>query len=438
MLSNPTRREFELAAMADLDIFFAAMKMSGIATVLTDPNRPGNPIVFANDAFSELTGFAPDEIMGRNCRFLQAPEADPVAIRTLREALAERRPISIEILNRKRDATLFWNALCLAPVFDADGELRHFVGNQVDVSQRRAAEQALHQLQKIEAIGQLTGGVAHDFNNLLTVIMGSVEALRRNNLTQESRTRYIDAIGTTADRAAKLTGQLLAFARKQPVEPTVFDASDQVRRTADMLQTIVGSQIEITTELTSGSCFIKGDISQFETALVNLAVNGRDAMHGQGHLTITVKRMSEIPALCGREAVPRDVIAVAVADTGAGIPSDRLEQIFEPLYTTKEAGAGTGLGLSQVRGFANQTGGEVRVESEVGRGTTFTLSPAMRASGGGCRRGGAEFRAITTGQRRLLMVEHHVQIAEITSEILKGSRLRGTLCHQRRSGFGGD
>ena len=393
------------------------MKASGIATVLTDPKRPDDPIVFANDAFCELTGFAAGEIIGRNCRFLQAPEADPATIRTLREALVARRPISIEILNRKRDGTLFWNALCLAPVFDADGELRHFVGNQIDVSQRRTAEQALHQLQKMEAIGQLTGGVAHDFNNLLTVIMGSVEALRRNNLPEASRSRYIDAIGTTADRAAKLTGQLLAFARKQPVEPIVFNSSDQVRRTVDMLRTIVGSRVEITTELVSGPCFVKGDISQFETALVNLAVNGRDAMHGQGHLTISVKRVSESPERRGQGAVQRDRIAVAVTDTGAGIPSDRLEQIFQPLYTTKQAGAGTGLGLAQVQGFAKQTGGEVRVESEVNRGTTFTLFlPCAQAEPMAVPT--ERIHARTTGQR-LLMVEHHVQIAEITSEILK-------------------
>ena len=185
-----------------------------------------------------------------------------------------------------------------------------------------------------------------------------------------------------------------------------------------MLQTIVGSRVEITTELTSDRCFIKGDISQFETALVNLAVNGRDAMHGQGHLTITVNRVSERSAWQGHEAVSRDLIAVAVTDTGAGIPSDRLEQIFEPLYTTKEAGAGTGLGLSQVQGFAKQTGGEVSVKSEIDRGTTFTLF-LPRAQAEPVAVPIDQIHASTTGHRRLLMVEHHVQIAEITSEILQ-------------------
>jgi signal transduction histidine kinase len=212
-------------------------------------------------------------------------------------------------------------------------------------------------------------GVAHDFNNLLTIIRSSTDLLRKPDLTEVRRRRYVDAIADTVDRAAKVTNQLLAFARRQALKPEVFDPVKRISSITEMLRTIVGSRIETKFETACQRCFA----SQFETALVNMAVNARDAMNGEGKLTIRVEEVSDMPSIRGQ--APRRVhfVAVSVSDIGCGIPADRLGHIFEPFYTTKEVGKGTGLGLSQVFGFAKQSGGDVAVESTAGRDTTFTL-----------------------------------------------------------------
>lgn len=235
------------------------------------------------------------------------------------------------------------------------------------------SEEALRQSQKMDAVGQLTGGVAHDFNNLLTVIRGSVDLLRRENITAEKRARYIDAIGDTAERAAKLTGQLLAFARRQALKPEIFDVRQRLSGIADMLNSVTGNRVTVTTGVTDQPCILRADASQFETALVNIAVNARDAMNGEGTLTITLESGLPMPAIRGHGSAPGPFIAVALSDTGNGIAAEDMSRIFEPFFTTKGVGKGTGLGLSQVFGFAKQSGGDVDVASVPGRGTTFTL-----------------------------------------------------------------
>ncbi len=240
-------------------------------------------------------------------------------------------------------------------------------------SELQTAEDALRQSQKMEAVGQLTGGVAHDFNNLLTVIRSATDLLKRPDLSPERRERYIDAISDTADRAAKLTGQLLAFARRQALQPEVIDVGQSLRVISDMLGTLTGSRIVIAIDLPDTPCFTNVDPSQLDTALVNMAVNARDAMEGAGRIDITVRSAGLIPAVRSHPAVEGRFIAIAMADSGSGIEPDKLERIFEPFFTTKGVGQGTGLGLSQVFGFAKQSGGDITVESEVGRGTVFTL-----------------------------------------------------------------
>jgi two-component system NtrC family sensor kinase len=242
-----------------------------------------------------------------------------------------------------------------------------------EASRRLEAEEALKHSQRLEALGQLTGGVAHDFNNLLTVIGSSADLLRRPNLSEERRQRYVDAISDTVARAAKLTAQLLAFARRQNLKPEVFDVGENVVALTEIIRTLVGPLIEIVTHLPDQRCFINADASQFETALINMAVNARDAMAGEGRLTITVRPTAQLLGSSAGVDHPDGFVAVSIEDTGIGIPQERFGQIFEPFFTTKEVGQGTGLGLSQVFGFAKQSGGEVMVASEIGKGSRFTL-----------------------------------------------------------------
>jgi two-component system NtrC family sensor kinase len=258
-----------------------------------------------------------------------------------------------------------------------------------EANRRLEAEEALKHGQRLEALGQLTGGVAHDFNNLLTVIRASADLLRRPDLPEQRRLRYIDAISDTVTRAARLTSQLLAFARRQTLKPERFDVGHNVRMLGEMLSTLIGSRIEISIEAPDQPCFINADAGQFETAIINMAVNARDAMEavdGRGRLTVTVQTADALPNAAApshpHPPNPLGYVAVSVTDTGVGIPRDQFDRIFEPFFTTKQVGQGTGLGLSQVFGFAKQSGGEVVVASEVGKGSTFTLYlPRAAASG---------------------------------------------------------
>ena len=247
-----------------------------------------------------------------------------------------------------------------------------------EAAKRLEAEEALKHGQRLEALGQLTGGVAHDFNNLLTVIRASVALLRRPDLPEPKRLRYIEAISDTVTRAARLTSQLLAFARRQTLKPERFDVGHNVRMLGEMIGTLIGSRIEIVIAAPEQPCFINADAGQFETAIINMAVNARDAMDGRGRLTVTVRTFDALPdaaasSRTSNAANPRGYVAVSVADTGVGIPQNQFERIFEPFFTTKQVGQGTGLGLSQVFGFAKQSGGEVDVASDVSKGSIFTL-----------------------------------------------------------------
>ncbi|MET0308825.1 MAG: ATP-binding protein [Sphingomonas sp.] len=273
----------------------------------------------------------------------------------------------------------YWD-IYYAPLRDTSGTIIGAFHHAKDISARlhaeaalRAAEDTLRQSQKMEAVGQLTGGVAHDFNNLLTIVKSAVEMLKLPNQKEERRERYIGAIDDAVGRASKLTQQLLAFARRQALRPETFDTAKNIRSMGEMTQTLVGARVRIVRDLPDEDLCVNVDTNQFDTALVNLAVNARDAMAGEGTLTIGVRAVDTIPALREREAIRGAFIAVTIVDTGTGIPEEARERIFEPFYTTKPVGAGTGLGLSQVFGFARQSGGDIQVESEVGVGSRFTL-----------------------------------------------------------------
>ena len=284
-------------------------------------------------------------------------------------------------------------------------------------------EAALRQSQKLEAIGQLTGGVAHDFNNLLTIIRASVDFLRMPNLSTARQTRYMNAVSDTVDRASKLTSQLLAFSRRQPLNPQVFNVGERIHSIGEMLDALTGARIQVNVELPDQPCHIKADSSQFETALVNIALNARDAMEGHGQLALRLEQGVELPPIRGHAGASGPFIAVSLHDTGTGISARTLDHIFEPFFTTKEVGRGTGLGLSQVFGFAKQSGGNVEVSSVLGQGSVFTLYLPQ-----------VEVEAIipnipndhevtalaaAQGQYRVLVVEDNLEVGGFANQILQ-------------------
>jgi PAS domain S-box-containing protein len=330
--------------------------------------------VAVNGIWTELLGWDEQELIG--CAFAEFTHPHDLAGTLDAFAGIFEAPLTTphEYRLRHKDGSYRWFAWTGS---FSDGRV-YGTGRNITLQREQSealagAEEALRQSQKLEAVGQLTGGVAHDFNNLLTVIRGSVDLLRRPDVSPERRARYIEAIGDTADRAAKLTGQLLAFARRQSLKPEMFDSGASLLAVVDIVRTLCGSRIVLETAVPEEPCYILADRSQFDTTIVNLCVNARDAMSGEGTLAIATGPVSGIPAVRGHPPVLGDFVAITVRDTGIGIEPADLVRIFEPFFTTKAVGDGTGLGLSQVIGFAKQSNGDIRVDSIVGRGTTFTL-----------------------------------------------------------------
>ena len=371
-----------------------------------------------NPAWAEILGHAPQDMIGRNIIDLVVEEDAAATTQAMINATVGPVP-PIENRYRHKDGTARWISWVAAPTDDtiyATG--RHITAAKEAEDALRKAEDQLRQSQKVEAIGQLTGGVAHDFNNLLTVIRGSTDLLRRADLSDAKRLRYLDAISDTAERATKLTSQLLAFARRSSLQPVVFDAGANVRSLQAMLGTLTGSMIEVVVQTGDTPCLINADPSQFDTAIVNMAVNARDAMDRQGTLTIGVRTVDHVPAIRNHPPVHGDYVAVFLHDTGSGISDDQIDQIFEPFFTTKDVGHGTGLGLSQVFGFAKQSGGEIMAESVPGTGTTFTLYLPVAHIAAPIHDPGSAKPAPTPRRARLLVVEDNADVGIFATNAL--------------------
>lgn len=354
-------------------VFFAIVEMTRMPMVLADPRQDDTPIVFANNAFLDLTGYELDEIVGRNCRFLQGADTDPAAVRQLREAVAKTQAVAVEILNYRRDGSPFWNAVFTAPVFNPAGEIMYFFASQLDVTQRREAEQQFRQAQKMEAIGQLTAGLAHDFNNLLHIITGSLERIAAKRDDQHALERYLTAATAAAERGAKLTQQLLAFARRGRLEPRGADLSELVHSFANLLETSVGTRARLHLNLQLRLPLVRIDATHLEMALLNAVVNARDASPDGGAITVTTREIHLDVDTAARHVEPGNYVVLCVSDEGMGMAPHIAARATEPFFTTKPRGEGTGLGLAMVHGFVQQSGGRLEIESEIGRGTTIRM-----------------------------------------------------------------
>jgi len=347
--------------------------------IITDPSQPDNPIIYASPSFERLTGYTAAEVMGRNARFLNGKDTDLAAIATINEAVSAGRDCAVEILHYRKDGTPFWNALTIAPVRDGD-RLTNFVGVQTDVTERRMIEAQYRQGQKMEAFGQLAGGVAHDFNNLLTVINGSADMLLSDSQQSDSSRELLSAIREAGQRAAGLTAQLLAFSRKTIIEPKVLDLNEVVAQVGKLFRRVLGEDIILRPILATNLRPVKMDPGQLAQVIMNLSLNARDAMPKGGRLTIETTNIELLPAHASTygNCQPGLYVRLQITDTGCGMTDEVQAKLFEPFFTTKEIGKGSGLGLATVYGIVKSCLGHIKVWSELGQGTRITvLLPAV-------------------------------------------------------------
>jgi PAS domain S-box-containing protein len=379
-------------------------------------------ITAVNPAWTECLGWLDTELVGHSIFELVHPDDLAQAMVGNAELAQGISHTRFDNRYRHKDGSYRWISWSTRA---GDGTV-NAVGRDFTDEQRRIdalvlAEDAMRQSQKMEAVGQLTGGVAHDFNNLLTIMRSSVDFLRRPDLSETRRQRYLTAVSETVDRAAKLTAQLLAFARRQALKPEVFEVGQKLRTLTDMLNTLMGARILVITRLPDTPCFIEADANQFENALINLAVNARDAMAGVGTLVVELRSNVPLPAIRGHAAAPGRFAEILMTDTGGGIAQDTLGRIFEPFFTTKEVGKGTGLGLSQVFGFAKQSGGDVTVHSTYGQGAVFSVFlpeilptseplPLLLMN---------EATAPMGAGQRVLVVEDNIQVGRFAAQMLE-------------------
>jgi two-component system cell cycle sensor histidine kinase/response regulator CckA len=521
--------------------------------VITDPHLPDNPIVSVNPAFERLTGYTAAEALGRNCRFLQGPGTDPVAIAELAAAVRDGLPCSVEVLNFRKDGRAFWNFVSIAPVRGGDGRVTHFIGvlndvtdrretdealrsrearfrslmenaqdiiavldgdgtvrfaspavervlgyaagefagmylmeivepddvervhqvienailnpgrpqwaecrvrhrdgtwrvlevvgtsllhnpavmgivlNARDVSERRRAEEALEQsrqqflqAQKMEAVGRLAGGVAHDFNNLLTAIRGNADLMLMDLAEGSPAREDVREIRRAADRAADLTRQLLAFSRRQVLQPRVLSLNTIVGEMQRMLSRLLTANVTLQTRLDPSLGSVVADPGQIEQVVVNLAVNARDAMPQGGELTVETAN-DELDAELARRfpyVVPGRYVRLTVRDTGLGMDRETREQAFEPFFTTKPVGKGTGLGLSTVYGIVKQSGGYVWIDSAPGQGTAVSVHLPRVDEPAGVPEAEADSGQVPRGREMVLVVEDEVTVRNLAGRVL--------------------
>ena len=406
-----TERNKSAEALKESERHFRLL-VSGVTDYALYMLDPSGIVTNWNAGGQRIKGYLAEEIIGQHfSRFYSiADQAAGRPARALRLALENGR-YEEEGWRVRKDGTFFWASVVIDPIRDDTGQLIGFAKITRDISERREAQQNIEKIQrqlaesqKLDALGQLTGGVAHDFNNLLMIVAGNIHALKKIAGNDEKSLRAIQAIETASQRGASLTRQLLTFARRQSVNPQTIDLVHRIHSIREVLNTGLGGAVQLHIDVDHDIWPVTADAAEFETALVNLVINARDAMPGGGSVTVRASNVS-----------PGDQVAIKVEDTGVGIPPDILAKIFDPFFTTKAVGKGTGLGLSQVHGFAHQAGGTIAVTSELGKGTTFTIclprSELVTAS--------AENETSSIRSGTVLLVEDNPDVANASTGLLE-------------------
>ena len=355
--------------LAKLQLRERALQATAQGIAICDATDPNLPLVCANSALERQTGFDIAEIEGAPLLFQAQAEGSRLK---MLGRLAGGGGFSGRIASRRKDGSTYQDELSISAVRDPAGNTTHYVAVHTDVTERLRLEEEVRQAQKMEAVGKLTGGVAHDFNNLLTVILGNSELIAENSDDAKLRS-LAEMVVQAAEKGADMVQRLLAFGRRQDLQPEDIDINDVLLALTNLLKRSVGEEVFLRTRLSEDVLPSHVDKAQLETAILNLVVNARDAMPRGGVVTLETR-----PVRLERDSLPPtlspgDYVSIRVTDTGVGIAPHLLGRVFEPFFTTKDVGKGTGLGLSMVYGFVQQSGGHASITSDVGRGTTVEI-----------------------------------------------------------------
>jgi PAS domain S-box-containing protein len=418
-----TERKVAQEALRDSERRFRVL-VDGVVDYAIYMVDPDGIITNWNTGAERLKGYAADEIIGRHFSrfYTEEDRASGLPARALGNAATAGR-FESEGWRVRRDGSRFWASVVIDAIHDDAGRLVGFAKVTRDITERRDAQLALQRTQaqqayaqRVEALAQLTGGVAHDFNNLLMIIAGHVRTVKTMVGDDPRGRRAAEAIEIAARRAESLTRQLLSYSRRQTLQPIVVDVAARVDAVRQMLAGSLGAGVTLVDHIQSGLWTIRVDVSEFELALVNLALNARDAMPDGGPITVAAENVvlsaDDTPA-----GLSGDFVVITVSDTGAGIPLDVLPKVFDPFFTTKGADKGTGLGLSQVHGFAHQSGGTVTIASELRRGTRVALY-LPRADATATANPPAAVENVG-GTGAVLVVEDNPDVADVTRAMLE-------------------
>jgi PAS domain S-box-containing protein len=404
-------------AEAELNRLKTAIEQTPESIVITDLK---GCILYVNPAFEKITGYSRAETIGQNTRLLKSNRQDKAFYQELWTRISAGEVWRGRFINKKKNGRLFTEDTVIAPVRDENEVVTHYIAIKRDITHELELEKQYRQTQKIDSIGRLAGGVAHDFNNILAVICGHTD-LALTQVSPNSPLRSnLESIRESAERAANLTRQLLAFARRQVIEPRRFNLNELIVNLNKTLQRLMGEDIALVTHIAPDLGLIKADPSQIEQVLLNLAVNARDAMPNGGTLTLQTSNVTLNEDYARRHLVtPGDYIMISVIDTGAGMTDEVKLHIFEPFFTTKEQGKGTGLGLATCFGIIQQSNGHIYSESQVGKGTTFKIY-LPRVQG---KEDAAENREtpsrLPSGTETILLAEDELSLRRLMARVLR-------------------
>jgi PAS domain S-box-containing protein len=396
-----------------------AIEQASESVIITDTQ---GIFLYVNPGFEQASGYSRDEVIGKDANCLSSGKHDAAFYDDMWATIRAGHAWRGRFVNRKKDGSLYTEDATITPVRAENGAIVSYVSVQRDVTRELQLEEQYRQAQKMELVGRLTAGVAHDFNNLLTAINGFAEIARTKSAPDDPLRESLDRILSSGWRAADLVRQLMAFSRKQVVEPEVLSLNIVVADMDKLLRRIIGEHIELKTALAPGLWPVKADPAQVEQVIVNLAVNARDAMPGGGHLTIETANvvLDQDYVASHLDALPGEHVLLAVSDDGTGMSDEVKAHLFEPFFTTKGVGKGTGLGLATVYGIVKQSGGHVRCYSEAGHGTTFKIylphasgveAPARRRDQGD---------DLPLGSETVLLAEDDPAVRELAARVLRG------------------